>query len=145
MIAPNFVDYDLDFAYLYARDSTDLIVLHHTGNPWDDDLSAKQIHAMHLNQGWAGIGYHYVVRKNGSIELGRPEWAIGSHAYGKNSHSIGIHVCGNFELVEPTPQQIESTAYLVGWLCDEYGLIPTADTVKAHRDLMPTLCCGENW
>ena len=143
-IAPTFTDYGLEFQYLYARDETDLIVIHHTGDPWDDDLSAGQIHASHIAQGWSGCGYHYIVRKDGSIEIGRPEWAIGSHAYGFNFNSIGIHVCGNFEIADPTPQQIESTAYLVGWLCDKYGLIPTAETVKAHRDLMPTACCGQN-
>ena len=52
--------------------------------------------------GWAGIGYHYVIRKNGQVEIGRPDWAIGSHAYGENSHTIGVHVCGNFEIAEPT-------------------------------------------
>ena len=144
MIAPTFTDYGLEFAYLYARDFTDMVIIHHTGNPYDDDLNAKQIHASHLQQGWSGCGYHYIVRKNGTIELGRPEWAIGSHAYGYNMESIGVHVCGNFELAEPTPQQIESTSYLIGWLCDKYGLIPTEDTVKGHRDLMATACPGEN-
>lgn len=144
-IAPTITDYGLEFAYLYARESTDLIVVHHTGNPTNDDMSAEQIHASHIyNNGWSGIGYHYVVRKNGDIEMGRPEWAIGSHAYGYNSKSIGIHVCGNFELAEPTPQQIESTSYLIGWLCDKYGLVADADHVKGHRDLMATACPGEN-
>lgn len=144
-IAPTITDYGLEFAYLYARETTDLIVIHHTGNPTNDDMSAEQIHCSHIyNNGWAGCGYHYIVRKNGDIEYGRPEWAIGSHAYGENYHSIGIHVCGNFELAEPTPAQVESTSYLIGWLCDKYGLVPTEETVKGHRDLMPTACPGEN-
>ena len=66
MIAPNVKEYDLDFTTLYARDDTDMIVIHHTGNPCDDDLSAEQIHTSHLMQGWSGIGYHYVIRKVGS-------------------------------------------------------------------------------
>ena len=54
-------------------------------------------------------------------------------------------MCGNFELddVEPTHYQIESLAYLLGYLCDKYGLDPYEDIV-AHRDLMATACCGEN-
>lgn len=144
MIAPNVKEYDLDFTTLYARDDTDMIVIHHTGNPYDDDLSAEQIHTSHLMQGWSGIGYHYVVRKDGTIEEGRPEWAVGAHAQGCNWNSVGIHVCGNFEFAEPTQAQIESTAYLVGYLCDKYCLIPTAETVKGHRDLMPTACPGQN-
>ena len=143
MRPPKFEDYDLDFTSLSQRYATDMIVIHHTGNPTDDDLSAEQIHQMHLNQGWSGIGYHYVIRKNGQVEIGRPDWAIGAHAYGENSHTLGVHVCGNFEIGEPTEYQIESLAYLLGWLCDEYRLDPATDIV-AHRDLMPTACCGEN-
>ena len=142
MKPPIFTDYGLEFTTLYARDTTDLIVIHHTGNPTDDDLSAEQIHYSHLSQGWSGIGYHYVIRKDGSVEMGRPEWAIGAHAEGENWKSIGIHVCGNFEYVSPTKEQIEAVSYLVGWLCEKYGLIPNAEHVKGHRDLMPTACPG---
>ena len=144
MIAPNVKEYDLDFTTLYARDDTDMIVIHHTGNPCDDDLSAEQIHASHLMQGWSGIGYHYVIRKDGTIEEGRPEWAVGAHAQGCNWNSVGIHVCGNFEYATPTDAQIESASYLIGYLCDKYCLIPTAETVKGHRDLMPTACPGQH-
>ena len=144
MIAPNVKEYDLDFTTLYARDDTDMIVIHHTGNPYDDDLSAEQIHTSHLMQGWSGIGYHYVIRKDGTIEEGRPEWAVGAHAQGYNWNSVGIHLCGNFEYAEPTQAQIESASYLIGYLCDKYCLIPTAETVKGHRDLMPTACPGQH-
>ena len=150
MKAPDIKDYDLDFDSLSERFGTDFIVVHHTGNPQDDDLSAKEIHESHKAQGWSGCGYHYIIRKNGQVEQGRPEWAIGSHAYGENWHSLGVHVCGNFELydddgepVKPTDYQIESLAYLLGYLCDKYGLDPYEDIV-AHRDLMATACCGQH-
>ena len=144
MIEPNIIETDLEFDSLYARAFTDMIVIHHTGNPWDDDLSAEEIHEMHQNQGWAGIGYHYVIRKDGTSEQGRPQWAIGSHAYGHNSHTLGIHVCGNFELVEPTQEQIEKLSYLVGYLCEEYDITPDSRHVVGHCDLMATACPGEN-
>ena len=143
MVAPPIKHYDLDFTSLAQRNVTDTIVVHHTGNPTDDDLSAEQIHDMHQGQGWSGIGYHYVVRKDGQIEEGRPHWTIGAHAYGENSHTIGVHVCGNFEIGKPTVYQIESLAYLLGYICSMYGLEPSEDIV-GHRDLMATACPGEN-
>lgn len=144
MITPTFVDYGLMFEPLMERGRTDLIVIHHTGNPTDDDLSAEEIHESHLAQGWAGIGYHFVIRKDGAIELGRPMDTIGAHAYGYNNCSIGIHVCGNFELAEPTPEQIESCAILVAWLSEEYGVKVNRSNVVGHRDLMATACPGES-
>lgn len=135
---------DLEFSELSERSNTDMIVIHHTGNPTDDDLSAEEIHTSHLAQGWAGIGYHFVIRKNGMIERGRPECAVGSHAYGENSHTIGIHVCGNFEIGTPTGSQIERLALLIANLCEDWGIPTDRDHIVGHRELMPTACPGTN-
>lgn len=133
-----------DYSQLSNRTKTDMVVIHHTGNPNDDDLSAEEINASHQVQGWTCIGYHYVIRKDGTIEEGRPHWTVGAHAYGDNGHTIGIHVCGNFEIGEPTQAQIESLAMLLANVCYDYGLPIDKDHVVAHRDLMATACCGEN-
>ena len=138
------VDYGLDFSSLAPRAVTYKIVIHHTGNSVDDDLSAEQIHASHKAQGWVGIGYHFVVRKDGTVELGRPDWTVGAHASGFNSKSIGIHVCGNFDMAEPTEAQINALPMLIADICDAYGLIASADIVVGHRDLMATACPGNN-
>lgn len=135
---------DIDADELRARDTTDQIVVHHTGNPTDDDRSAAEIDASHKAQGWTCIGYHYIVRKDGTVEQGRPHWMVGAHAYGHNSHTIGIHVCGNFEIGEPTDAQIESTAMLLANLCTDYGLTIDRDSIVGHRELMPTACPGAN-
>lgn len=137
-------NYGLKFNSLTNRPKTDLIVIHHTGNPKDDDLSAKEIHQSHLNLGWAGIGYHYVIRKDGTIEEGRPHWTIGFHAYGENSRSVGIHFSGNFEIKSPTSEQIESGALLLAKLGLDYGLVLDKQHVVGHRDLMATACPGKN-
>ena len=134
---------NLDFSSLSERSYTDQIVIHHTGCN-DIDASAEQIHGWHLNNGWAGIGYHYVIRKDGTIERGRPEWAIGSHAYGENSHTIGIHLSGDFEQAEPTSQQIEKCAMLIADIADRYGLPINRETVVGHGELMSTDCPGTN-
>ena len=150
MIEPKVIDYGLDFTSLTHRYTTDKIVIHHTGSAdWqgnyiDDDLSAEEIHEMHQNMGWAGIGYHFVIRKDGSIELGRPLWTQGAHAQGENWHTVGIHCCGNFEIAYPTPEQIESLSYLVGWVAEKYDLECTKEYVIGHCDLMPTACPGRN-
>lgn len=134
---------DLSFNSLSERSYTDMIVLHHTGGN-DIDASAEQIHGWHLNNGWAGIGYHYVIRKDGTIERGRPEWAIGSHAYGENSHTIGIHLSGEFDSAEPTNEQVEKCAMLIADIADRYGLPINRETVVGHGELMSTDCPGAN-
>ena len=142
----NIKDTHLNYDYneLSTRKKTDMIVIHHTGNPTDDDLNAKALNTSHKAQGWTCIGYHYVIRKDGSIEQGRPHWTVGAHAYGENNHTIGIHVCGNFNLAKPTTAQIESLAMLLANVCYEYGLPIDKDHVVGHRDLMATACPGDN-
>lgn len=141
----NIIETNLDFGYLTPRTYTNLIVIHHTGGA-DIDASAEQIHDWHLNQNppWTGIGYHFVVRKDGTIERGRPEWAVGSHAYGYNAHSIGIHLSGDFQTAYPSMAQIEMTAMLIANLCASYCIPIDKSHICGHCDLMATDCPGKN-
>lgn len=139
----NIVETNLNFKTLSGRSYTDMIVIHHTGGN-DIDASAEQIHGWHLNNGWAGIGYHFVIRKDGIIERGRPEWAIGSHAYGENSHTLGVHLSGDFMEAEPTDAQIEMCAMLLANLCTDYDIPIDRDHIVGHCDLMSTDCPGDN-
>ena len=52
--------------------------------------SVESIRAYHLSKGWSDCGYHYVIRRDGSIEKGRPEEMIGAHCLNHNKHSIGL-------------------------------------------------------
>lgn len=124
-----------------ARSTTSRIIIHHTAGP---DTPAEEIHTAHLANKWAGIGYHFVIRKDGSIERGRPEDTIGSHAEGANSNSIGISLCGNFENEEPAEAQINSLRSLVNDLCKKYNLTANSQTVIGHRDVNSTACPGAN-
>ena len=130
---------------LSKRGYTDMIVIHHTGDA-DIDASATQIDQWHKGSPnfWAMIGYHFVIRKNGTIERGRPEWAVGSHAYGENYHTLGIHLSGDFMTAKPTEQQIEMTAMLIAMLCEKYNIPTDKNHIVGHRDLMSTSCPGDN-
>jgi hypothetical protein len=85
-----------------------------------------------------------VIRKDGTIERGRPEWAIGSHAYGENSHTIGIHLSGDFEQAKPTAEQLDRCGALVADICDRYGIPIDRNHVVGHGELMATTCPGRN-
>lgn len=138
------VETNLRFANeLSERDTTDMIVIHHTGGS-DIDASAKEIHGWHLNNGWAGIGYHFVIRKDGTIERGRPAWAVGAHAYEENSHTIGIHLSGDFDSAYPTTAQVEKASLLIANLCDEYDIPIDREHIVGHGELMATSCPGSH-
>ena len=132
----------LTFDFLSPRASTKRIIIHHTAVK--GDLSAQQIHLNHLNIGYSGIGYHFVVRKNGAVERGRPVWAVGAHAYGCNNDSIGICLSGNFELETPTHYQIESAALLLANLCKDFNIPINRKNILGHCEVDSTACPGKN-
>lgn len=133
---------NLEFRYLENREVTDAIILHHVGNT-NADVSAARMHEWHIANGWAGLGYHFVIRKNGTIEAGRPMDTVGAHCYGENDHTVGINIVGNFMEAEPETVQLMSAARLIAALGREYRIVPSAATVFGHRDFNSTLCPGD--
>ena len=125
---------------LALRRSTNRVIVHHSAS---SDVAAKTIHSWHLNQGWSGIGYHFVIRRNGNIERGRELSAIGSHSGPKgNGDSVGVCLAGNFEIDKPTAAQINSLVWLiVKYLEPRYGSLQ----VIGHSDVMATACPGKNF
>ena len=122
---------------LSRRAKTNVIVLHHAAA---HTCTAQQIDNWHKGNGWAGIGYHFFIRKDGTIYRGRPEWAIGAHASGRNSDSIGVCVEGNYEEEKTMPQtQKNSVKDVLRYLKGKY---PTAG-IKAHREVGATGCPGK--
>jgi N-acetylmuramoyl-L-alanine amidase len=129
---------DLKFGKLLPRSNTGRVVIHHSASP---DVSAAEIHRWHLQRGWSGIGYHLVIREDGSIEEGRPLDTIGSHAGSEgNSDSIGVCLAGDFTRQAPTIKQMESLVKLIDWLT---GLYSPDLVVVRHCDIAATQCPGD--
>tara|TARA_A100001015_G_C14469783_1_gene511252 strand:- start:113 stop:529 length:417 start_codon:yes stop_codon:yes gene_type:complete len=70
------------------------LIIHCSDTPDDKNIDASYIHEMHLNFGWDGIGYHKIIKRNGLIENGRPEFWIGAHVKGLNEKSLGVCLLG---------------------------------------------------
>lgn len=70
------------------------IIIHCAATPPDVDVGVKEITDWHQQRGFATVGYHYVIRRNGLREVGRPLSQVGAHAKGHNSTSIGVCMVG---------------------------------------------------
>ena len=111
------------------RGRTDYIALHHAAAV---TCSAQQIDEWHKNNGWSGIGYHYFVRKDGSIYRGRPEWALGAHVSGMNNCSLGICAEGDYDKEQAMPAAQKSA--IIALIKDVKSRYPQAKIV-GHRDI----------
>ena len=91
---------------------------------------------------WKGIGYHYVVRRDGTVENGRPIEEPGAHVVGHNRYSIGICYEGGLNASGDdddtrTPEQVRALRQLVERL---HGEFPRA-VILGHHDLDPGKPC----
>lgn len=130
------IETNLNFGTLEKRKETNAIAVHHAAA---DELSIYDIHEMHLARGYAGVGYHYLVRKDGSIYPGRPIETVGAHASGRNYDTIGICFEGNYDQTKTMPlAQLNAGKELVASLKKTYGI----DVVLAHKEINATACPG---
>lgn len=76
------------------RHRTDFIVVHCSATSASMDIGAEEIRRWHRERNFIDIGYHYVIRRDGSIESGRDLYVPGAHVSGFNSRSVGICLVG---------------------------------------------------
>ena len=142
----NIIDVGLEFGSnmtLRNVNSIKRIILHHSGVTVLQ--SVETIHNYHKNtNGWAGIGYHFYVRKDGSIYKGRPLDCVGAHASGSNSDSIGICCEGNFEVEQMPEDQKSSLIELINYLISDYSY-GNIEKIQGHKDVNSTSCPGANF
>lgn len=123
---------------LSIRNSTERIILHHAAA---SQCSSDDIDKWHKQKDYSCIGYHFFIRKDGTIYRGRQENAVGAHAYQNNYNSIGICFEGDFEKEQMTDAQVESAKELVAYLKNKYNI----SKVQKHKDVNNTSCPGKNF
>lgn len=134
----NIINANLSFGKLSIRKKTNRIILHHAAAKTCD---AATIHRWHKDRGWSGAGYHFLVKKNGQIYSLRPSGALGAHASGNNSDSIGICFEGNFDTEGMGYVQMNAGKELVAYLKRKYRI----NKVQRHKDVGSTSCPGKNF
>lgn len=116
---------------MLTNENIKFIVVHCSDTNDNDNLKAIDIHKMHLDFGWNGIGYHKIILRSGLIENGRPEYWIGAHVKGKNDVSLGVCLIGRNIF---TKNQFLSLERLLKKWKDSY---PYAK-ILGHRDIIKT-------
>lgn len=119
---------------------THFLVHYHGGVPRNDrgDASAKEIEAIHLGNGWSGVGYNFIVGQDGAIREGRGWNLVGAHCPGHNTNGIGVYVAvgGDQEATEAAKQAVVA-------LYDEASRLAGHQLVKSYHGAdYATACPG---
>lgn len=117
-----------------SRKITD-ISIHCAATPPTSDIGVKEITIWHKERGFNTIGYHFIIRRNGVIEVGRDLNKAGAHVANYNSNSIGICLVGGIDgkgRAENnfTKNQWDSLVELLKKLREKFP----KTVIKGHRD-----------
>ena len=122
----------------------DKIIVHCSGTSEFQDFDITNIKDWHVNgNGWSDVGYHFIIKLDGTIQDGRPLQKIGAHVKGKNRSSIGICYIGgmNRDMTEwedtRTEKQKESLLLLINDLKERF---PNT-IVYGHKDFTNKKLC----
>ena len=118
------------------------IIVHCAATREGRDFTVEDITRWHKARGFATIGYHYVIYRDGSIHEGRPLEQIGAHCVGHNKHSIGICYIGGCTSDGKTPKDTrtpEQKEALLSLLRRLKARFPNA-TIYGHRDFSSKPC-----
>ena len=128
-----------------SRDFTEFVV-HWTESFKNQNLTAEDIHEWHLDKGYTGIGYHYIITRSGMLQRGRPLNLIGDHApeFNHNQFSIGIAFVGGFNcstLTKNPDRFLSSESFTQSqWttfdmFCEAFYTVLPAGQAWGHNDI----------
>ena len=76
-----------------------------------DDISI--IRGWHMNERkYKDVGYHYFIRKDGTIQKGRDLMVSGAHCKGHNRHSVGVCFSGKHKFTDAQFEAFEQLRML---------------------------------
>ena len=123
------------------RTETTMIIVHCAATKPSQDVGVREIRQWHKERGFLDVGYHFVIRRDGTVEDGRDVDVIGAHCEGKNYTSVGVCLVGgiddkgNFE-ANFTSAQMNALRSLIVTLQAKY---PGA-VLRAHHDFAQKAC-----
>ncbi len=86
------------------------------------------------------VGYHRLIERDGTTRTARKDEEEGAHTIGQNRSSIGICLAGNFDIEDPTPEQIAELGAVLTHYCAKYHI--PAKEIYPHRHFANKSCFG---
>jgi hypothetical protein len=113
------------------------ITVHASATKTSQDIGVEEITEWHQARGYRTIGYHLVIRRDGTVQPGRDINIRGAHVKGYNTSNIGICLIGGVDDDGKPENNFTNEQWLTLWyviseLMRRYGI--ELENVKGHRD-----------
>jgi len=120
---------------------TNRVIVHCSATKPSLDVGVLEIGRWHVKRGFNEVGYHFVIRRDGTREEGRPVSIQGAHTIGYNRDSIGICLVGGVDdNGQPdcnfTFNQWAELKFLLEELSQKYPI----QEITGHRDYSEKAC-----
>jgi len=121
------------------------IIIHCSATPESMDIGVEQIRLWHTapkprGNGWRDVGYHYVIKRDGTLEFGRPVHEIGAHVRGHNHDSIGICYVGGMRDGEPFDTMTEHQEMTMIHLVKSLRMVFGPMRLHGHNEFAAKAC-----
>jgi len=114
------------------------LVVHCSATKPNQDIGEAEIRQWHINKGWDDIGYHVIIRLDGTREFGRALDVRGAHVKGYNSISLGICMVGGVDAAgNPADTFSDAQKRSLLTTLDALHLLFPRAKVCGHRDFSP--------
>ncbi|MBD3279583.1 MAG: DUF4214 domain-containing protein [Candidatus Pacebacteria bacterium] len=154
-LADKFVDYRQQiignsYTWSWVRPLAQVryLVIHHSAGP--DTQTPDDIARYHVqNRGWGGVGYHFIITKDGTTYYVGDLTTARAHVYNYNHSALGVCLVGKFmNGKQPSNAQIHSAHELASQLFFRTPALTNCDgweDLKGHSDFSATACPGDSW
>ncbi len=139
-----------NWSWIRPLSQVNYLAIHHSASP--DNQSVEEIANYHIsNNGWGGIGYHFVVAKNGDVFYVGDISTARANVANMNEQVIGICLVGNFTSGRsPSNEQLDSTHALCDFFINNYpdlSNVNSWEAIAGHKELpgQSTACPGDTW
>lgn len=117
------------------------IILHCSATKEGKDFNAADIRRWHLQRGFNDIGYHFVVRLDGTVEKGRDIDRVGAHCLNHNRRSIGICYIGGLDSTgQPADTRTAAQRLALPALIRRLRRHHPSATIHGHREFAAKAC-----
>ncbi len=150
LLGKKFVDYrqpiwgdSFNWSWNRPLEQVKYLVIHHSVTK--HDATPDDIALLHKARGWAGIGYHFVITKDGTAYYVGDIGTARANVKDKNELILGICLVGDFTRHLPSDEQITSAHLLCNRLIELAPNVKSWEDVTGHKDHQATACPGSSW
>ena len=125
-------------------DSVSFIIIHCSATRETQDYTPEQLKRDHMARGFIDVGYHFFIRKDGTVTQHRKLNEVGAHCRPFNRCSIGVCYEGGLDAngKPKDTRTLKQRASLVGLLLDLHQQFPKA-VIRGHNEMpgaIPKAC-----